>query len=142
MGTVTRVYEVRPELLTATFQCMMCDKIIEKVEQQFKFTEPKKCTNPKCDNKSKWQLKLNKSQFTDFQKIRVQEDAKEIPAGSMPRSIDVILHNDFCDVAKPGDKCRFIGYLTVIPDVYSVTKPGVKTTMSTQNLGNNMRGQA
>lgn len=48
----------------------------------------------------------------------------------MPRSIDVILHNEKCDNAKPGDKCAFNGYLTVIPDIYSITKPGVKTTLS------------
>lgn len=32
IGTVTRTYEVRPELLTATFQCQMCDRIIEHIE--------------------------------------------------------------------------------------------------------------
>lgn len=63
--------------------------------------------------------------------MRVQEDSKDIPAGSMPRSIDVILHNEKCDAAKPGDKCTFNGYLTVIPDVYSLTKPGLKCAMNT-----------
>ncbi|CAD8108841.1 unnamed protein product [Paramecium sonneborni] len=141
VGTVTRTYEVRPELLSAQFSCQMCDRIIDNVEQQFKFTEPKKCPNTKCDNKSKWTINLNKSQFTDFQKVRVQEDSKDIPAGSMPRSIDVILHNEKCDAAKPGDKCTFNGYLTVIPDVFSLSKPGLKCSMSTQNYGNNQRGQ-
>lgn len=51
----------------------------------------------------------------------------------MPRSIDVILHNEKCDASKPGDKCTFNGYLTVIPDVYSLTKPGLKCAMNTQN---------
>ena len=41
-GTVTRTTEVRPELISASFVCLMCNKKIDSVEQQFKFTEPKR----------------------------------------------------------------------------------------------------
>lgn len=46
-----------------------------------------------------------------------QENASEIPAGSMPRSLDLILRHDAVDQAKPGDKCIFTGTLIVVPDV-------------------------
>lgn len=42
----------------------------------------------------------------------------------MPRSVDVILRNDCVDQAKPGDLCTFTGYLAVVPDITSLTKPG------------------
>ncbi len=58
--------------------------------------------------------------------MRVQEDSKDIPSGSMPRSIDVILRNEIVDKAKPGDNCRFTGTLLVVPDIVSLTKPGEK----------------
>jgi DNA replication licensing factor MCM6 len=48
----------------------------------------------------------------------------------MPRSFDVILHNEICDGAKPGDKCLFVGCLTVIPDIFSLSKPGDKSVLS------------
>jgi DNA replication licensing factor MCM6 len=38
---------------------------------------------------------MSKSEFADFQKIRVQEDPTKIPPGAMPRSIDVVLRNEF-----------------------------------------------
>ena len=42
----------------------------------------------------------------------------------MPRSIDVIMRNDLVDSVKPGDLCSFLGYLAVVPDIASMTKPG------------------
>lgn len=83
---------------------------------------------------------MGQSLFADFQKVRVQEDPKEIPAGSMPRSIDVILHNDICDAARPGDKCTFTGCLTVVPDIYSLSKPGERSTLSKGTVGDQVRG--
>lgn len=38
-GTVTRTSEVRPELISGTFRCEVCQTIVEEIEQQFKFTE-------------------------------------------------------------------------------------------------------
>jgi DNA replication licensing factor MCM6 len=80
-------------------------------------------------------LDLQSSVFTDFQKLRVQEDSKDIPAGSMPRSVDIILRNELCELVNPGDKCIFIGMLTVVPDIYSLTKPGEKNVIQRVNPG-------
>lgn len=38
-GTVTRTSEVRPELISGTFTCEVCQTTIRDVEQQFKYTE-------------------------------------------------------------------------------------------------------
>ena len=65
-GTITRSSEVRPELLYGTFTCAMCGKKIYNVEQQFKYSEPKKCTNLKCDNRTRWELDQQSSVFCDF----------------------------------------------------------------------------
>lgn len=84
-ATVTRTSEVRPELVSGSFQCMDCRAIVKNVEQQFKFTEPNICSNPLCQNRKSWKLIVEKSTFIDWQKIHVQENSSEIPAGSMPR---------------------------------------------------------
>jgi len=129
-GTVTRTTEVRPELLYASFLCMACNSEVKGVEQQFKYTEPKLCKNPNCKNHIKWELSLEGSIFGDWQKLRVQENASDIPTGGMPRSVDIILRNEAVDQAKPGDRCIFVGTLIVVPDVVSLLKPGEKSQVS------------
>ena len=116
-ATVTRTSEVRPELINASFDCAACGTTIEGIAQQFKYTEPQICTNPSCGNRNKWELQMDKSSFVDFQKVRVQENSSEIPAGSMPRSMDIILRHEAVEKCKAGDKCIFTGMLTVMPEV-------------------------
>lgn len=36
-------------------------------------------------------LNIDKSQFIDFQKVRIQETQAELPRGCIPRSVEVIL---------------------------------------------------
>ena len=125
-GTITRTSEVKPELIEGTFLCKMCNAMISNVEQQFRFTEPKACTNKNCNNHTKWKLLEENSIFDNWQKLRVQESPNDIPTGSMPRSIDVIIRHEIVETCKPGDKCQFIGELIVVPDITSMYKPGEK----------------
>lgn len=66
----------------------------------------------------------------DWQKVRLQELSMDIPAGSIPRSIDVILRGDTVDKAKPGDRTIFSGTFVVVPDVIQLMKPGEKQQAS------------
>lgn len=50
-GTVTRTSEVRPELYLGTFECMQCHATVADVEQQYKYTQPLICPEPKCGNR-------------------------------------------------------------------------------------------
>ena len=77
----------------------------------------------------------NNSVYMDWQKVRLQELSADIPAGSMPRSIDVILRGDIVDKAKPGDCAIFSGTLVVVPDVVQLMKPGER--QQTSNADNN-----
>jgi DNA replication licensing factor MCM6 len=121
-GTVTRSSEVRPELLLGSFTCGECNELYADVEQQFRYTEPPMC--PSCSNKADWKLDVEKSTFVDWQRLRVQENAAEIPPGSMPRTMDVILRNDNVESAKAGDKVVLSGSLIVIPDAVSLARAG------------------
>ncbi|KIM26411.1 hypothetical protein M408DRAFT_313523 [Serendipita vermifera MAFF 305830] len=134
-GTVTRTSEVRPELLFGTFTCVLCSGTVSDVEQQFKYTEPTLCPNPLCNNRYDWDLDLENSKFTDWQKVRVQESANEIPTGSMPRSVDVIVRGEMVERAKAGDKCVFTGTFVVVPDVSQMGMPGVNAEMQREARG-------
>ncbi|KAN0063015.1 MCM DNA helicase complex subunit mcm6 [Thecaphora frezii] len=134
-GTVTRTSEVRPELLYGAFTCGGCKNTVRDVEQQFKYTEPIMCRNPVCQNRRDWQLNVDQSRFCDWQKVRIQENANEIPTGSMPRSLDVILRSEIVERAKAGDKCIFTGAFIVVPDVSQLGVPGVNAQMQRESQG-------
>lgn len=126
-GTVTRTTQVRPELLNGNFRCVACQETPnQNIKQQFKYTEPEICLNPNCDNRDQWVLDTGKSTFVDWQMVRIQEHAQDIPAGSMPRSMKVILRNEIVETAKPGDECVFTGSLIVVPDVSALSGRSVK----------------
>ena len=128
LGTVTRSTDAKPELILGTFQCLECGAFVQNIEQQFKYTEPVRCSNEQCQNKVRWDLINKDSTMVDWQKIRMQELSSDIPAGSMPRSIDVILRGEIVDLPKPGDKACFTGKLVVVPDIVQLLKPGEKYT--------------
>ncbi|KAA3674023.1 DNA replication licensing factor MCM6 [Paragonimus westermani] len=127
---VVRSHPVHPELLLGTFRCMECKIIMRNVEQPFKYTQPSVCFNPQCANRVKFELLTNESKFVDFQKVRVQETQAELPRGSIPRNLEVILRADAVDLAQPGDRCEFIGTLIVVPDVSQLATPGTRSLES------------
>lgn len=125
-GTVTRTSEIRPELSLGTFICEQCKSVVPNVEQTFRYTEPSECPNNTCGNRSGWRLEIGKSTFVDWQKIKLQESSHEIPTGSMPRTMDIILRGEMVDRAKAGERCIFTGTLIVVPDVSQLGLPGVR----------------
>ncbi|KAJ4857497.1 MCM2/3/5 family domain-containing protein [Trichoderma breve] len=134
-GTVTRTSEVRPELSLATFVCEACRAVVPNVEQTFRYTEPTQCPNQTCQNRVSWQLDIRHSTFVDWQKVRIQENSSEIPTGSMPRTMDVILRGEIVDRAKAGEKCIFTGALIVVPDVSQLGLPGLRPTAVRDDRG-------
>ena len=135
VGTITKTTEVRPELLIGGFSCAVCGAKVKDIEQQFRYTQPKVCSNKVCTNKSRWNLLPDDCVFTDWQKLRIQENSNDIPAGSMPRSIDVIIRGEQVEKGQPGDKCIFIGTPVVVPDLYSMIKPGEKFQLTKNSEG-------
>lgn len=149
-GTVTRTSEVRPELVWGTFVCEECNGRVSEVEQQFKYTQPGMCQNANCNNRTAWTLDVEASKFVDWQKVRIQENANEIPTGSMPRrsesivvtfrgcvadrrllfSLDIILRSEIVERAKAGDKCIFTGTFIVVPDVSQMAAPGMSAEVT------------
>jgi len=65
-GTVTRTTDAKPELIMGNFQCMECNQYVQNLEQQFKYTEPVRCSNENCHNKAKWELCSKDSTMVDW----------------------------------------------------------------------------
>ncbi|XP_066489115.1 DNA replication licensing factor MCM6 [Tiliqua scincoides] len=134
-GQVVRTHPVHPELVSGTFLCLDCQTVIKDVEQQFKYTQPNICRNPVCANRRRFLLDTNKSRFVDFQKVRIQETQAELPRGSIPRSVEVILRAEAVESAQAGDKCDFTGSLIVVPDVAQLSTPGVRAETGSRVSG-------
>ncbi|XP_066153716.1 DNA replication licensing factor Mcm6 [Euwallacea fornicatus] len=132
-GQVIRTHPVHPELVSGTFQCLDCQTVIKNVEQQFKYTNPTICRNPVCNNRSRFMLNIDKSQFVDFQKVRIQETQAELPRGCVPRSVEVILRAENVESVQAGDRYDFTGTLIVVPDVGSMSLPGAKTQIASKH---------
>ena len=134
-GTVTRTTDVKPELISGTFICDVCHTVVHNVDQQFQFTKPTRCSNRECSNRSRFTFDMNGSQFLDWQRVKMHENTSEIPAGSMPRSMDLILRESLVETVKPGDKVVAVGSLIVIPDVSQLMRQGQPTEITRGSEG-------
>ncbi|KAM9844902.1 DNA replication licensing factor MCM6 [Aulostomus maculatus] len=131
-GQVVRTHPVHPELVSGTFLCMDCQAVIKDVPQQFRYSPPTICRNPVCNNRSRFHLDTHKSKFIDFQKVRIQETQAELPRGSIPRSLEIVLRAEAVETAQAGDRCDFTGTLIVVPDVSQLSTPGLRAETSTR----------
>lgn len=143
-GTITRTSDIQPELLYGTFVCLKCGLQHTKVSQEFHYTPPSQCRNPRCRNTSKsfFELDPTSSLFTDWQKVRLQETSDQIPPGSMPRSTQVILRNEMVETCKAGDCLELIGTWVVLPDASAFSRTGTTPSLSrvVSNQGQGVRG--
>lgn len=113
-GVMMRASEVKPLLVETVFLCRLCDTEIPQKQEDGRYTEPPQC--PTCQKKTPLKMLPQKSKFQDWQKVRIQEAPEELPAGQMPRSVDVILSGDIVDVSRPGDFVKVTGVLKTTPD--------------------------
>ena len=54
----------------------------------------------------------------------------QVPAGCLPRTMEVILRNMLVESVRAGDKVVFVGDLVVVPEVAAISAPGERV-MST-----------
>lgn len=133
-GTVTRTTQVRPELHTGVFVCRDCKSVIRGVRQEHKYTEPLFCPNHLCTNRKRFEIDLSESQFSNWQRVHVQESTDEVPNGCLPRSIDLIVRNELCEQIKPGAAHTFTGHLAVVPDAVQVKLPSQKSVAAADGV--------
>ncbi|XP_059200675.1 DNA replication licensing factor MCM6 isoform X2 [Centropristis striata] len=107
----------------------------EELIRPFKYSPPTVCRNPVCNNRARFHLDTHKSKFIDFQKVRIQETQAELPRGSIPRSLEIVLRAEAVETAQAGDRCDFTGSLIVVPDVSQLNTPGVRAESSTRVPG-------
>ena len=110
-GILVRSSIIRPKLIKATFECLVCGSRFEIIQLTSRIKWPKFCTNKRCKAKAQTDFRLisKNSEFIDWQSIMIQEIPEDLPPGRIPRSVQAVLTYDLVDTVKPGDRIKLMG---------------------------------
>ncbi len=112
-GIVRKTDEIRPRIVTATFECRGCMRLHEVTQSSNMITEPSLCSD--CGGRS-FRLLQEESEFMDTQTVKVQEPLENLSGGDQPRQILIVLEDDLVDTLTPGDIVRITGTLRTVRD--------------------------
>ena len=113
-GIVVRATPVKPLVVNSVFKCLRCNQpIITGVGKPMPVVpEPRTC--PFCKSKGPFELDESRTEFVDYQELRIQEKPEDLPPGQLPRWVNVrIIGSDLVDVARPGDRVVVTGIVRV-----------------------------
>ncbi|ADB57855.1 LAGLIDADG family homing endonuclease [Archaeoglobus profundus] len=109
-GIVRKVYEPKPVLKYAVFECPSCGKDYH-VEVDGGFVQrPFKCE--RCGERNLI-LNVDRSELTDIQKIQIQDLPENLESSEPPKLLDVYLYDDLAGKVLPGDKVIINGILRI-----------------------------
>ena len=112
-GIVRKTDEIRPRIITATFECRGCLRQHEVTQSSNMITEPSLCSD--CGGRS-FRLLQEESEFLDTQTVKIQEPLENLSGGDQPRQILIVLEDDLVDTLTPGDIVRVTGTLRTVRD--------------------------
>ena len=130
-GIVRQASDVRPQVVSARFECPSCGTIISVLQLEKKFKEPTRCS---CGRKGFF--KLVSKQMVDAQRLVLEESPEALVGGEQPRRMNVFLKEDLVEPkmeerTTPGSKVKVLGVLNEVP----VPLPlGVSTRSFGRNL--------
>jgi len=118
--------DVRPQVVSARFECPSCGNIITVLQLGDSFKEPTQCS---CGRKGKF--KLLSKELVDAQGMIVEEIPEQLEGGEQPKRINVFLKEDLVSPisdrrTNPGSKIRIVGWVKEKP---RLTRAGSKSRM-------------
>ncbi len=124
-GLIRQKSDVRPEAVSAKFECPQCGNIIIVPQSGQQFKQPTKCS---CGRKGKF--KLLDVEYIDAQRIVLEEIPEQLEGDVQPKRLSIFLREDLVSPLNdkkinPGSKVRVNGILFEVP-VYMRT--GGKST--------------
>lgn len=108
-GIVRQTSDVRPQAVSAMFECPSCGNNITMPQLENKFRVPGRCS---CGYRGKFRL-LSK-ELVDAQRIVAEEAPENLEGGEQPKRISIFLMEDLVDPkmekrATPGSKISVVG---------------------------------
>ncbi|UXD21705.1 Minichromosome maintenance protein MCM [Ignicoccus pacificus DSM 13166] len=118
-GILVRVTQVKERIRKAYFRCEACGTIFPVIQNEIYIVTPSSCPNEECPKRTgpfTFLADHPDNEYVNWQMMVVQEKPEELPAGQLPRSIEVIVEDDLVDIARPGDKVTIVGIVEAKPD--------------------------
>ncbi len=114
-GIVRQASDVRPQVVSAKFECPACGTsiTIPQLEQQFR--EPSRCS---CGRRGRF--KLIHKDLVDSQRLVIEESPDALEGGEQPKRLSIFLREDLVEPkmekrTTPGSKIRVIGLVKEVP---------------------------
>ncbi len=114
-GIVRQASDVRPQAVSAKFECPTCGNMLSILQIDQAFKEPTRCS---CGRKG--HFKLLKKDMVDAQRIILEESPDTLEGGSQPKRLQVFLQEDLVEPkmeqkTTPGTRVRVTGILKEVP---------------------------
>ncbi|MFB6209050.1 MAG: LAGLIDADG family homing endonuclease [Candidatus Nanohaloarchaea archaeon] len=113
-GMIKRASQVKPEVVSAIFECSQCGDRYEKEQDSSELKSPYKCD---CGSRK---FEVQEKKMTDTQNIVVEEDPESREGSEQPSTLGIRLRGDLVDPdfqkkVVPGNKAEITGVLRETP---------------------------
>jgi replicative DNA helicase Mcm len=113
-GMIKRASQVKPEVVSAIFECSQCGDRYEKEQDSSELKSPYKCD---CGSRK---FEVEEKKMTDTQNIVVEEDPESREGSQQPSTLSIRLQGDMVDPdfqkkVVPGNKAEITGVLREQP---------------------------
>ena len=107
-GLIRKSTNVRPKVDVAAFECQRC-ATVTNVPQIRGYQEPFTCGG--CERQGPFEIKFDRSTFSDTQTLLIQESPEGLRGGEQPQSIEIHIEDDISGMVSPGDRVVATGTL-------------------------------
>jgi len=114
-GIVRQSSDVRPQMVSAKFECPACGNTITMPQVEEKFKEPNRCS---CGRMGKF--KLLEKILVDSQRLVIEESPESLDGGEQAKRLPVYLREDLVEPkmekkSTPGSKIKVAGMIKEVP---------------------------
>jgi replicative DNA helicase Mcm len=123
-GLVRQKSDVRPQVVSARFECPGCGNIITVLQTDTAFKEPTRCS---CGRKG--HFRLVSKEMVDAQRIVLEEAPEDLEGGEQPKRLAIFLKHDLVSPisdkkTNPGSKIKAVGVIKEL----AIEQHGIKST--------------
>tara|TARA_Y100000310_G_scaffold167610_2_gene167544 strand:+ start:29230 stop:31248 length:2019 start_codon:yes stop_codon:yes gene_type:complete len=114
-GTIRQASDVRPQVISAKFECPACGNLLTIPQIEQKFKEPSSCS---CGRRGRFRM-VDKT-LVDVQRLVLEENPESMEGGEQQKRIALFLREDLVEPkmekkTTPGSKVKAYGVLEEIP---------------------------
>ena len=111
-GLVRKASTPKPRLTRALFRCVKCNAEVWEPQSGMILREPLFCPNEGCNKSAPhFQLDERMSEYTDTQKVEIQENPEGLRGGAQPERLSGYIEDDIAGKTMPGNRVTLNGII-------------------------------